>query len=152
MDLKKNELSKARVLPRLNQVLTRLKRLKCRYYPEQTDRNKYGSLGIKQSKQTEIWVLPRWNRPIYGFLPDLRDQNIGFDQNKQTKIREFVNQTEQTDGNTGIAQTKHIEAWVFIQAKQTEIRILTRPNRPKYGYKPDRNISINQTEKTKIRV
>ena len=120
MDLKKNELSKARVLPRLNQVLTRLKRLKRRYYPEQTDRNKYRSLGIKQSKQTEIWVLPRPNTPKHGFCPD------------------------QTNRNTGINQTKQAEIWVLTRPKynlkpdrtdqttgRTEIWTLTRFNRPK---------------------
>ena len=39
------------------------------------------------------------------------------------------------------------------QNEQTEIRVFARPNRPKYGYSPDRtdqNIGIGQTEQTEI--
>ena len=66
------------------------------------------------------------------------DQNTGINQTKQTKIREFGYQTEQTDRNTVFAQTKHTEAWV-----------LSRPSKPIYGNKldrTDRNTGTNQTE------
>ena len=39
----------------------------------------------------------------------------------------------------GIGQTEQAENWV-----------LARPNRPKYGYWPDRNMGIGQTEQTEI--
>ena len=41
------------------------------------------------------------------------------------------------------------------QTEQTEIRVLARPNRTKYGYWPDRtdqNKGIGQTKETEIRV
>ena len=49
---------------------------------------------------------------------------------------------DRTDRNMGIGQTE-----------QTEIWVLARPNRPKYGYwrdRTDRNMGIGQTEQTKI--
>ena len=49
---------------------------------------------------------------------------------------------ERTDRNMSIGQTE-----------QTEVRVLARPNRPKYGYWPDRtdqNMGIGQTEQTEI--
>ena len=36
------------------------------------------------------------------------------------------------------------------QTEQTEIWVLARPNRPKYGYWPDRNLGIGQTEQAEI--
>ena len=38
------------------------------------------------------------------------------------------------------------------QTEQAEIWVLTRLNRPKYGYWPDRNMGIRQTEQTKIAI
>ena len=56
---------------------------------------------------------------------------------KQTEISELAitesgYQTDQTDQNKGIAPTE-----------QTEKTILPSPNRPKYGYLPERNMANN---------
>ena len=48
---------------------------------------------------------------------------------------------DRTGRNLGIGQTE-----------QTEIWVLTRPNRPKYGYWPDRKMGIRQIEQTKIAI
>ena len=59
--------------------------------------------------QTHIWVSNIRKRSKYDFCSNGTDQNMGFVQTKQT-----------ADRKTGI--------------KQTKIWLLTKPNRPKYGY------------------
>ena len=38
------------------------------------------------------------------------------------------------------------------QTEETKIWVLARPNRRKYGYRPDRKMGIQQTEQTKIAI
>ena len=42
--------------------------------------------GIGQTKQTEVFVLARPNRPKYGYWPDGIDRNMGISQTEQTEI------------------------------------------------------------------
>ena len=48
-------------------------------------------MGINLTEQTKIWVLTRPNREKHGYWPDrtqrnmIVDQNMGINQNKQTK-------------------------------------------------------------------
>ena len=46
----------------------------------------------------------------------------------------------------GLNQTKQTE-----RTKKWVLALLARPNKAKYGYWPDQNIGIEQTEETKIR-
>ena len=95
----------------------------------QTDQIEKGILA--RQKKSEKWILKKRTEQSTG----IAQTEPGFDQIEETKmqvlprtngpkqIQEFGYQTEQTDRNMGIAQTKHTEAWV-----------LSRPNKPKYGY------------------
>ena len=90
-------------------------------------------LGIGQTKQTEIWVLARPNRPKYGYWPDRTDQNLGIGQTEQTKIWVMARPNrpkygywpDETDRNMGIRQTEQTK----IAIGQTEgvTQIFSRP-------------------------
>ena len=56
-------------------------------------------------------------------------------------------------------QTKQTIKWLLnrrnglkhgFYSDQTKVSVITRPNRREYGYKPDRNVAINQRKQTKI--
>ena len=92
------------------------------------------NMGINQTKETEIWVLPRQT-----------DQNMDFNQTEQTETWVLAGPIRpkygcSPNGNMSIGQT---ETWVS-----------NRPNRPKLGYCPERtlkNIGVAPTEQSKIR-
>ena len=97
-------------------------------------------MGIAQTKQTEIRILTRPNRPKHGYLPVRTDRNMGMCQTEIWVLARMTSgyQTDRTGRNSGIAQSKHTKIWFS-----------PRPSRPKYGYYPDgtdRNMGINQTE------
>ena len=75
--------------------------LEIRYWP---DRN----MSIGQTKQTEIWVLARPNRPKYGYWPD------------------------RTDRNLGIGQTEQAEIWVFARPNRLKLPLARRKAPPKF--------------------
>ena len=90
-------------------------------------------MGIAQTKQTEIWILTRLNRPKHGCRPHRTDQIAGIGQTEKWVLARLKSE-QQTDQ----------------RGRKSDI-VQSRARIPKYGFFPDRadqNTGIMKTEQT----